>query len=76
MQTSASNDFLSDLRDADKLSGAAPFPLMIKDGSGRSLYSAAEAWIRKVPNSEFSDGKTDRAWIIDAAVLLQHVAGN
>lgn len=76
MQTSASNDILNALRDADKASGASVFGLMVKDGSGRSIYTAAEAWIRKVPNSEFSDQKTERAWIIDSAILIHHTAGN
>lgn len=76
MQTSASNDVFSGLRDADKASGAAVFPLMIKDGSGRTIVTAAEAWIRKVPNSDFSDAKTDRAWIFDSAILIHKVGGN
>lgn len=76
MQTSASNDVLSGLRDADKASGAAVFPLMIKDGSGRTIVTAAEAWIRKVPNSDFSDQKTDRPWIIDSAILIHKLGGN
>lgn len=76
MQTSASNDVLSELRDADKISGAAVFPLMIKDGSGRTIVIAAEAWIRKVPNSDFADQKTDRAWIIDSAILIHKLGGN
>lgn len=76
MQTSASNDILSNLRDVDKASGANVFNLMIKDGSGRTIISAAEAWIRKVPNSDFADKKTDRAWVIDSAILIHQLGGN
>lgn len=76
MQTSAGNDLLSELRDADKASGANVFSVMIKDGSGRTIVTAAEAWIRKVPNSEFSDQKTDRPWILDSAVLIHKLGGN
>lgn len=76
MQTSASNDIMTDLRDADKLSGEDVFPIMIKDGSGRTIVTANEAWIRKVPNSDFADKAKERVWIVDSGAMTHELGGN
>ncbi len=53
MSESVSNDTLSDLQIADELGGNAPFGILIKDSLGRSLYTAATAWINKQPPAAF-----------------------
>lgn len=40
MQSSASNDLLSAIAQLDSQSNEGVFPLMIKDGSGRSIHTA------------------------------------
>lgn len=76
MQTSASNDVLQNLRDIDRLSGNDPFPVMVKDGSGRALYSAQEAWIKKIPNSPFKKRADSRVWTIESGVVAHKLGGN
>lgn len=76
MQTSASNDLLSTLRDTDKLSGNDPFPVMVKDGSGRTIISMVEAWIKKVPNSQFKKRSGARVWVLESGIVAHKVGGN
>lgn len=76
MQTSAGNDFLSNCRLTDKATGLGTKNLFVKDGSGRTLIHAAEAWIKKVAKVELADGKTGREWVISSANLEIFVGGN
>jgi hypothetical protein len=77
MQTSLSNDVLSDLRARDKAGDPTGHgPLLIKDLNGATLISAAEAWIRRPPDGELSNDKGSRDWIFDSTALLIKFAGN
>ena len=76
MASSASNDYLSALNLLDELSNGGMFPVIVKDNSGTSLYAAAEAWIEKAPNAEFSKELTEREWVIDCAILESFSGGN
>ena len=75
-QTSDSNDFLSSLADADELANNGVVPVIIKDNGGRTLYTAAEAWIRKRPVGEFGREAGDREWVLDCAALIMITGGN
>lgn len=75
-QSSDSNSILSGLATADELSNNGIFPVLIKDNSGLSLYSAETAWIVKVPDSEFGRELGSREWIIETDNLVTFVAGN
>ncbi len=75
-QSSPSNLILSAIEAADELTSNGILPFIVKDVSGKSIYFAGEAWIRKTPDSEFSDVVTDREWIIDFAEMLPIVGGN
>nr|NIQ06865.1 DUF3277 family protein [Candidatus Korarchaeota archaeon] len=48
IQSSASNDVLSALQNADEISLAGKFPVMVKDNFGSSLYISGTAWVQKV----------------------------
>jgi hypothetical protein len=78
MQSSASNDVLSALHELDKAIGfgAGCVPLLIKDFSGRSIFSAEKAWIVKPPSSEFGREATGREWMIETDKLIGFTAGN
>lgn len=78
MQTSACNDLLSAVYNLDIAApnGAGVGPLYIRDRNGRSVFSAAEAWIAKAPDVTFDREATAREWIIDCAVLDQFHGGN
>ena len=56
LQTSSSNDQLSLLHDVDNANGNGLVPMVIKDLSGRSVFSASQAWIVKKP--DWKRGKT------------------
>lgn len=75
-QTSLSNDILDAIRLADELSNSGVVPVMMKDGSGNTLLFAAEAWVRKMPSSEYGNEITDREWVLDLAKLDGKIGGN
>jgi len=65
MQSSPVNDLLSAARELDRLtpSGTGGQSLLIKDGSGSSLYAAETAWIQKAPSAELNREATTREWV-------------
>lgn len=77
-QTSVSNDVLDLLQrnDAAARNSSGLFSVIVKDGSGRSVYSALEAWIGKVPNSAFGSSMQMREWVIQAAEMTSIIGGN
>ena len=75
-QTSASNDYLSQLALIDETTQQAVFMIQVKDAMGTSLWIANQAWIRKLPDSEFSNDMATREWNIDCASLISNVGGN
>lgn len=78
MQTSAQNDILSTIHNADKKApgGGGILPIYIRDRNGRSLHTAPEAWIVKMPTTTYDRGPTMREWQIDVARLESFVGGN
>lgn len=78
IQTSASNQLLSALLAADKASanGAGVGPLLIRDRSGTSLFTAENAWISKSPSVTFDRTATSREWEIRCAHLIENHGSN
>jgi hypothetical protein len=79
LQSSATNDALAALFNLDIAApnGAGVVPLFIRDGSGRAVYKAAEAWIASAPaDVAFGEEATTRTWMIDCAVLERFDGGN
>lgn len=75
MASSASNDYLSALQAADELGGNSPFPILIKDNSGKSLYTAATAWISKPASGTFGKEAGKREWEIATDELICFAGG-
>ena len=71
MQTSESNDFLSDLYLADRelLNGRGPASLRIVDRFGSTVFEAAKAWIQKDPEATLDATATEREWEIRVAEM-------
>jgi hypothetical protein len=69
MQNSASNTYLSGIRNSDKLAGKSILPLAITDLSGSFIGFWPQAWIRGDPTWGFGDEVTDRQWIIDTGQI-------
>ena len=76
LQTSPSNDVLSNILAQDELNANAVYPLTIKDLSGESLYFTSTAWIQKAPTIQYGKEINSVEWIIDCSDLQMKVAGN
>lgn len=75
-QTSPNNPILSGLLLADQLSNSGVLPLTIKDLGGSALFTAAQAWVSKDPDAEFSDGLSSREWTFETGIAANLVGSN
>lgn len=75
-QSSPSNDVLSAIFNADRLTNAGVVPILIKDMSGTSVIFAATGWIQQFPDTSFGNEINDRAWIFDLANADLFIGGN
>lgn len=75
-QTSPSNDALSAIALADELTNSGVVPILIKDGSGTTVFVSAFGWIKKPPAASFAKEIGNRAWILDLADLDVFIGGN
>ena len=78
LQTSEANGFLAAQHNLDILSanGDGIGPLIVKDGSGNSLYTADLAWVRKPPIAEFGRDVGSREWVLETHELVNLTLGN
>lgn len=78
MQSSATNDLLSALHtlDISTPNGDGIGPLLIKDLSGRSIYTAEKSWIVKPPAAGFAREAESREWVVETDNLIQIHGGN
>lgn len=78
MQGSPSNDVLTAfyLRDAATRNNSGIFSIIVKDGSGRSVYSSSQAYIGTVPNSPFGKDAGNREWVINCTAVDTFIGGN
>lgn len=76
MQTSDSNQVLQAFWNSDRVSDGGVFPLLIKDNSGRSLWAAEQAWIKKQPDAELAREAGAREWVIETDNLIPFEGGN
>lgn len=75
-QSSPSNDVLSALFNADRLTNAGVVPILIKDLSGTTVIFAATGWIQQFPDTAFGNEINDRSWVIDLANADLFIGGN
>lgn len=75
-QTSLTNDALSLLSIADKLTNSGKLPLIVKDINGTSLFFAEQAWIGKEPDPEDGDSISSREWRFDTGIAKQFIGGS
>lgn len=76
LQTSDTNDVLTALYTADKISKNGTFPVMVQDLRGRTLFAASTAWIKKQAKISFSKDVEGREWTIETADGAMVVGGN
>lgn len=75
-RSSPTNQALSLVYTADKLSNTGKFPLTIKDLQGISLFFAAQAWVTKDPDAEEGDSMPTREWLLHTGIAANLTAGN
>lgn len=75
-QTSPSNDVLSTLAENDRLLGTGVSSVLVKDVSGRTVCSASNGWVKRMPANKFSKDQGSITWEIDCIKLVRHIGGN
>ncbi len=77
-QTSVSNDVLDQLQrnDSNARNSSQLFSVIVKDGSGRSVYHSQETWVSKPPNSQFGASMNSREWVLQASDMTSFIGGN
>lgn len=75
IQTSQSNDVLSEIHRLDLENGTARIALTLKDKSGNSVFSSDEAYIVGYPESVFSGGFEQRVWTLFCQTSKSFVVG-
>ncbi len=76
MATSPTNDLLSAVAQLDETTGAGEARFHITDGNGTTRVMAANAWISKLPSTEFSKDMPHRDWEFECDNLELFVGGN
>lgn len=76
MASSACNDLLSALAAQDESLGTGVGVLYIRDSNGTTLANASNAWIKKLPSTEFGKDLPNREWEIECEALELTVGGN
>ena len=76
MNGSSGNDALSAAWNSDRVSNTGIGSLLLKDMSGRTLWSANNAWVQQMPNQSFAKDATERAWVLDCDQLNGQSGGN
>jgi hypothetical protein len=77
-QASESNDILSQalIMDESTRDGTWCFNILVKDGTGRSLYFSPQAFIATNPEASFGAEIGTRAWDIQCVSLSNYTGGN
>ena len=78
-QTSPYNAILSGILAGDQATNVGVFPLTITDLSGGnvpSIFEATQAWIRKDPEVDYSDGSKNYTWKFDTGAGANFIGGN
>jgi hypothetical protein len=78
LQTSKANDELSELFYVDNFNddGSPVLPISVTDGSGRTLCSTGQAWLKAVPEISFGKEVGERVWAFECADLKMFIGGN
>jgi hypothetical protein len=72
---SPTNDLLSAQMVLDELTGAGAGALLVKNLNGTTIVQAANAWLMKPANVEYSSDASSREWVIACADLTMLVGG-
>lgn len=73
--TSKSNDYLSDTYNLDRATGKGLMPLLVKDLSGSTLFSAPQAWIQNMPESKRGRKIDAQKWVFNTGAVEAPIIG-
>lgn len=76
LQTSISNDVLTDLLNADIVNQSARLNVTLTDNSGMTKVSSTEGYVSKLPTLTFSNEFNGRQWTIHMLETSGEVKGN
>jgi hypothetical protein len=76
MQGSSSNDVMSAFFQADINGDTGGVPFLVKDASGRMLFSSASMWIVKFPDVERGKEGSMVEWVCETNVLQGFIGGH
>lgn len=69
------NDLLSAIAADDERAGTGARAVMVKELNGTTLAAGQNAWIRKLPGSEYAKEHGTREWVLDVESLDLFVGG-
>lgn len=75
-QSSPSNDVLSALLNADRVSNSGVVPILIRDITGTTIIFSASGWIQQLPDTAYGNTINNRAWVFDLAEMDVFIGGN
>lgn len=77
MPSADDNDILSGLYLADRRTGAGLQPILVKDGSGRSLHAGEQSFIERLPTRQYAkEANTPVEWVFRCDRLIGYLGGN
>jgi len=75
LASSASNDYLSTVYLADKVSNSGSLPFTVADLSGTTVFFTESCWIQQAPDVEFAKEITERAWALQTGQADEYFIG-
>lgn len=78
-QSSESNDFLNGVQKLlyeNNIKLLQYLPLIIKDGSGNTMFFAKDVWIERLPEVDFGQSLSNRQWIFMCNDVECLIGGN
>ncbi len=76
MMSSSYNDYLSGIALADQASNTGVLPASVRDNSGSTVCGALSAWVKRIPDREFTKEPNSVTWRIETDELVQFLGGN
>jgi hypothetical protein len=73
--SSKSNEYLSQMYNADRQTGMFMLPLLIKDLSGATLFSAALAWVANFPEHNRARTIGTQDWTLQTGQVIAPIIG-
>jgi len=75
LQTAMSNEVLSEIHTQDLAVGTGRIELLLKDGSGSSVFGSTEAYILGYPVATYSGGAEYREWRLFCQTTSTYIVG-